>query len=129
MSIGVGPYGTSSELSSDARNLPEVLNILQGNPERFREYSDLVRRIFPSIQKISVRPFPAGGNRAEILVWQVDPAFQRDDLAIPLLQCGTGVGQVLAILYVAEVSEQPRTIIIDEPGSFLHPGASRALIG
>jgi hypothetical protein len=129
LGLGVGPYGASAELTSDARNLPEVLNILQGNPERFREYCELVTNVFPSIQKISVRPRPAGGNQAEVLVWQVDPALQRDDLAMPLAQCGTGVGQVLAILYVAKTSVEPRTIIIDEPGSFLHPGASRALIG
>ena len=47
---------------------------------------------------------------------------------MPLSQCGTGVGQVLAMLYVVKTSDQPRTIVIDEPGSFLHPGASRALI-
>ena len=63
------------------------------------------------------------------MIWQVDPALEREDLAMPLSQCGTGVGQVLAILYVVKTSDQPRTIVIDEPGSFLHPGASRALIG
>ena len=40
-----------------------------------------------------------------------------------------GSDRYLAMLYVAKISEQPRTIIIDEPGSFLHPGASRALMG
>jgi hypothetical protein len=128
LSLGQGGYGTSAELAPDARNLPEVLNILQHNPQRFREYCAFVQEIFPSIRWISVHPHPHGGNQLEILVWQVDPSFQRDDLAIPLTQCGTGVGQVLAMLYVAKISEQPRTIIIDEPGSFLHPGASRALM-
>ncbi len=32
------------------------------------------------------------------------------------------------ILYVLLTSEQPRTIIIDEPHSFLHPGAARKII-
>lgn len=49
-------------------------------------------------------------------------------MAFPLEACGTGVGQVLAILYVVVTSEEPRTIIIDEPQSFLHPGAARKLI-
>jgi hypothetical protein len=129
LTLGIGPYGANSELASDARNLPEALNILQGNPQRFRDYCNFVQRVFPSIRWISVHPYPGGGNQLEVLVWQVDPEFQRDDLAMPLAQCGTGVGQVLAMLYVAKISEQPRTIIIDEPGSFLHPGASRALMG
>ncbi len=40
----------------------------------------------------------------------------------------TGVGQVLAMLYVVLNSDTPRTILIDEPQSFLHPGAVRKLI-
>jgi energy-coupling factor transporter ATP-binding protein EcfA2 len=128
LTLGASPYGGSPELAPDARNLPEVLNILQGNPERFRDYCSLVNDVFPTIQKVSLRPLPSNPSQAEIVIWQVDPTLERDDLAMPLAQCGTGVGQVLAILYVARVSESPRTIIIDEPGSFLHPGASRALI-
>lgn len=128
LTLGSASYGPNTELAPDARNLAEVLNVLQGNPERFRDYCGLVREVFPSIQKVSLRPSPSNGQIAEIMIWQVDPALEREDLAMPLTQCGTGVGQVLAILYVAKTSDQPRTIIIDEPGSFLHPGASRSLI-
>ncbi len=128
LNVSTSAHGTNAELASDARNLPEVLNILQSNPERFREYAELVSDVFPSVKKVSVRPAASGAGNVEILVWQVDPALQRDDLAIPLARCGTGLGQALAMLYVAKTSDQARTIIIDEPGSFLHPGASRALI-
>jgi hypothetical protein len=49
------------------------------------------------------------------------------DLTMRLEESGTGVGQVLAILYV--VMTLPSTVIvIDEPNSFLHPGASKKLI-
>ena len=51
----------------------------------------------------------------------------RDDLATRLKDCGTGIGQVLAILYVA-MTRIGNLIVIDEPNSFLHPGASRKLI-
>lgn len=129
LTIGECPAGTNAELSSTASNLAEVLSNLQSNPYRFNEYCELVREVLPTIQAISVRPPQGKQNYVEILVWQVDPKLQRDDLAMPLRNCGTGVGQVLAILYVAKTSEFPRTIVIDEPGSFLHPGASRALIG
>jgi predicted ATPase len=47
---------------------------------------------------------------------------------MPLSECGTGIGQVLAMLYVVLTAEVPRTIIIDEPQSFLHPGAIRKLL-
>jgi hypothetical protein len=53
--------------------------------------------------------------------------LERADLAVPLSESGTGIGQVLAILYVVLTSEYPRTIIIEEPQSFLHPGAVRKL--
>jgi hypothetical protein len=48
-------------------------------------------------------------------------------LAVPLDESGSGVGQVLAILYVAFVSPYPQVVLIDEPQSFLHPGAVRRL--
>jgi len=54
--------------------------------------------------------------------------LQPKDLAVSLSSCGTGIGQVLAILYVVMNSPEPRTIIIDEPQSFLHPGAAKKLI-
>jgi AAA domain, putative AbiEii toxin, Type IV TA system len=58
-------------------------------------------------------------------VWTADPSSQRLDLTVPLAQCGTGIGQVLAILYVAVLSTSSQILIIDEPQSFLHPGAIR----
>jgi ABC-type cobalamin/Fe3+-siderophores transport system ATPase subunit len=63
-----------------------------------------------------------------VLVWPHDYMTEREDLAIPLNECGSGVGQVLAILYVLLTSDQPQVIIVDEPQSFLHPGAVRKLI-
>jgi hypothetical protein len=71
---------------------------------------------------------PPGAIGVQILVWSIDPDTERADLAIPLLESGTGIGQVLAMLYVVLTAEYPRTIIIDEPQSFLNPGAVRKLI-
>src|SRR5205807_6323603 len=42
---------------------------------------------------------------------------------------GTGVGHVIAMMYVLVTAEEPRIILIDEPQSFLHPRAVRRLIG
>ncbi|WP_292844410.1 ATP-dependent endonuclease [uncultured Nostoc sp.] len=61
------------------------------------------------------------------MVWNTDN-LHRNDLSLPLSSCGSGVSQVLAILYILVSSEEHRTLIIDEPQSFLHPGAAKKLI-
>ena len=63
-----------------------------------------------------------------IQIWPVDYTTERDDLALSLDDCGTGLGQVIAMLYVIVMSDSPRIIVIDEPNSFLHPGAARSLM-
>lgn len=129
LNVGVCPFGHREILKSDASNLAEVLHTLQtNNPVRFEKLNDLIRQVFPSIYLISVRPHPKQPQSLEIVVWTEDPNTERADLAIELAESGTGVGQALAILYVALNSEFPMMIIIDEPNSFLHPGAARKLI-
>lgn len=126
MKVGQGAHGGSLQLARDASNLPEVLSNLQNNPSRFRQLNERLKSIFPQVQQVSVRG--TGPHQVEISVWSHDPESQREDLAVPLSECGTGIGQVLAILYVVMTSERSQTIIIDEPQSFLHPGAARKLI-
>ncbi|MDA8119221.1 AAA family ATPase [Acidiferrobacter thiooxydans] len=127
LNVAVSGFGQSTELRTDAGNLPEVLNTLQGsNPSRFERLISQVRAIFPDVQRIAVVPGQA--NQVIITVWDIDPVTERSDLARPLSECGTGLGQVLAILYVAINSDNARTILVDEPQSFLHPGASRKLL-
>jgi predicted ATPase len=118
---------SNPNLEPDASNLAQVLNNLQtSNPSRFQQFNELVRTIFPQVKQITAPPV-ADTNSVHILVWNIDPVSERDDLAVPLSESGTGIGQVLAILYVVLTSEYPRPIIIDEPQSFLHPGAVRKL--
>ena len=127
LSLSSCAVGFSPVLAPNAQNLPEVLHVLQtNNPKRFERFNTLLREIFPSIYEVSARS--KQGNQLEIVVWTEDPSTERDDLAIELSESGTGIGQVLAILYVALNSNFSRTIIIDEPNSFLHPGAARKLI-
>ena len=127
---GVCAIGRGTRLAADCSNLAEVLHNLQPNHERFREYQDLIRRIFPDIQGVSVVIHAAAQNRVEVRVWLAPVRTQRvDDLTIALEECGTGIGQVLSILYVLKNPDAERAVIaIDEPNSFLHPEASRALI-
>jgi predicted ATPase len=127
LNVGRCTIGNRIDLASNAANLAEVLLILQHNRFQFDRLNEQLHRIFPSINSISVRPAPDSGNVAEILVWNIDPATERADLAIPLNESGTGIGQVLAILYVALVADA-NVLVIDEPNSFLHPAASRQLV-
>jgi hypothetical protein len=125
--VGSCPVGTRNVLESNAANLPEVLSVLQGNnPSLFARFNEYVRQIFPTVYQVSVRNVP--NNQLEIIVWTENPSSQRDDLAVSLAESGTGVGQVLAILYVVLTSQFARTILIDEPNSFLHPAAARKLV-
>jgi RecF/RecN/SMC N terminal domain len=126
MNVGFGAHGAGTLLSRDASNLPEVLNQLQHNSARFRQLNRQLSSILPQVRWVSVRG--VSSNQVEIVVWPHDPESQREDLAVPLLESGTGIAQVLAILYVVMTSERPQVIIIDEPQSFLHPGAARKLI-
>ncbi|WP_242057841.1 MULTISPECIES: AAA family ATPase [Nostoc] len=115
-----------TELKSNASNLAEVLFILQGKiPGMFAHFNKLVSDVLPEIKWISV--VMRDDANIEIMVWNTDN-LHRNDLSLSLSLCGSGVSQVLAILYILVSSEEHRTIIIDEPQSFLHPGAAKKLI-
>jgi ABC-type cobalamin/Fe3+-siderophores transport system ATPase subunit len=127
MKIGEAPIGIDPRLLPNAANLPSVLQRLQtSNPRGFQRYQRLVSGVFPEIQQITV---PASNvQNVRILLWSTDPDLERQDLAMPLAESGTGTSQVLAILYVVVTAEYPRVILIDEPQSFLHPSAFRKLL-
>jgi hypothetical protein len=95
------------------------------NPAKFLEFNELVSSILPAIAE--VRTIPAGPNVTIKLRISGQPR-DRPDLLLPISECGTGVPQVLAILHAATEMGRPKVIVIDEPSSFLHPGAGRRLI-
>ncbi|MEA5601752.1 AAA family ATPase [Nostoc sp. UHCC 0252] len=128
LNIGICKYESKADtnLKSNASNLAEILFILQGKiPGMFAQFNKLVSDILPEIKWISV--VMRDDTNVEILVWNTDN-LHRNDLSLPLSSCGSGVSQVLAILYILVSSEEHRTLIIDEPQSFLHPGAAKKLI-
>jgi len=128
LKLGEGGAQGHENLQPDASNLPEVLQqLIASNPKRFGRLLVHVRRVFPDIGDITVPTIP-GTNSAQIRIWNSWENNERDDLAIPLSESGTGIGQVLAMLYVVVTSDSPRIILIDEPQSFLHPGAVRVLL-
>ncbi|UTV53307.1 AAA family ATPase [Burkholderia arboris] len=122
-----GIFGASTFLNTNANNLPECLNSMQShNPDLYNEYVNHVHQIFPSVHR--VQTVPISTNELEIRTSLVPARERRPDLSVSLAQSGTGIGQVLAILYVAMNSPTPLVIAIDEPNSFLHPKAVRALL-
>jgi energy-coupling factor transporter ATP-binding protein EcfA2 len=124
--LNIGRFNAIEQniLDNNAANLPAVLQQLQSNSARFSRYCAHVSEIFPNIPWISVVTV---GNFFEIRLWPVNKSTERDDLAFSIMQGGTGVGQVLAILYIA-MTMQNSIIAIDEPNNFLHPGAVKKLI-
>ncbi|MGO6757594.1 ATP-dependent endonuclease [Rhizobium ruizarguesonis] len=121
-SIGRCAMDGKDRLAPDARNLPYMLLKLNKSHKRMEQFQELVSEVLPSIKRILIS---AMGTEVEISVQS--HTSMREDLAIPLNECGTGVAQVLAILYVA-VAYPAAQIIIDEPNSFLHPAATRRLL-
>jgi predicted ATP-dependent endonuclease of OLD family len=132
--LGSCSTGIKSKLRPDASNLAEVINQLQarGNKKNYKIFNNYINIIFPDIKSVSAELNPKTSTKDdeyEILVWSPE-ADQEDikDFALPLSQCGTGVSQVLAILYVVITTSESQVIIIDEPQSFLHPSAAKKLI-
>jgi energy-coupling factor transporter ATP-binding protein EcfA2 len=124
---GISQTGTSTTLLPTAINLAEVLHVLQSsNPDSYAEFMGLVQEVLPQVKWVTV--VPVENQQLRIDVWPIPKDRKRNDLTVPLDESGSGIGQVLAILYVAYGIEDPRVLLIDEPQSFLHPGAARKLI-
>jgi predicted ATPase len=134
MNIGQCAISETKVLAPDASNLPSAL--LQMAPDEQRHYINLIREIFPTIYQVTSRP-DKRENTAQIeaqievtTTYDADGRL-REGITVPLTECGTGVSQVLALLYVVVTAKPPlgtRIIVIDEPNSFLHPGAAKKLI-
>lgn len=124
----VGQSGTSHapRLDPNAQNLPAVLLTLSGDRGNvFHKLVRHVREILPTVGNVSVRPLP-NNNNIEVRVWPTE-SMERFELSFPLLQSGTGVAQVLAIL-TAVMTVEDAVILIDEINSFLHPAAVKSLL-
>jgi predicted ATPase len=119
----------SLELRADASNLAGALNYLQGeNKATFDRFNQHVSTILPTVKWVSVVVSPQVNSNVTIKVWNDLPSQDGSTYGHSLEDCGTGVGQVLAILFAVMTSPHGRVIVIDEPSSFLHPSAARALI-
>jgi hypothetical protein len=129
LNADIAQIGHVPDLLSDASNLASVLLQLGTNPTAQALLTTHLRTIFPSIFEVKSQPIE-GGNRAQIFVTN-RIGRQLDfipGITVPLSDSGSGVGQVVALLYVALTSLTSKVIVIDEPNSFLHPAAARKLL-
>ena len=115
-------------MQRNAGNLPYCINHLHSNDaEGHRILCNWVHRIFPSVKWIQAPPIP-GTQTFQLQCLPEAPEARRHDLAVPLDRMGSGIGNVIAILYVVLTARYPQVIAIDEPNSFLHPKALRELL-
>jgi predicted ATP-dependent endonuclease of OLD family len=132
--VGNCSVGNDEKLNSRASNLAEVIHLLESPSKKklYERFNQYISTMFPQFGLVSTRILSQQIRQAanlEILLWPAKSLESgREDLAFPLSDCGTGTGQVLAILYAVLASPEPRPIVIDEPQSYLHPGAAKKLI-
>lgn len=114
-------------LRPDCENLAQVLHTLSdANPGFFQTYTTYLQQVFPEIRLLR---FPTDQeNNVELIVQDSSVPLDFPHLDVSLSKSGTGFGQVMAMLYVVVTSSEPKVILIDEPQSFLHPGALRDLL-
>ena len=115
------------DLKSDASNLADLLHRKQAaNAAAYKEnYIRLINRVLPNVKHVSA--VLLGNAQATLRVWPKEQTPSGANISHLLSESGTGIGQVLAIVYVIAYLE-PSVIIIDEPNSFLHPAATRELL-
>ncbi|MFN0314679.1 MAG: ATP-dependent nuclease, partial [Burkholderiales bacterium] len=122
-----GNSGTNL-LDREALNLPHCINHLQTSDAHGHTIlCQWINRVFPSVQWVEAPPV-AGSNTFRLRCLPLSPRDRRDDLATPLSRMGSGIGNVIAMLYVVLTARHPQVIAIDEPNAFLHPRALRELL-
>ena len=123
-----GESGTyaDAKLDREATNLPYCINFLQTNDaDGHMQLCKWVSRVFPDVKWVQA---PSRNGIFVLSCLPLEPEKRREHLATPLNRMGSGIGNVIAILYVVLTSRHPQVIAIDEPNSFLHPRALRELL-
>jgi predicted ATPase len=107
------------KLDTTASNLHTVLHTLHNNHEdAFYAIQNAFIDIFDDVRRLQTTVMNTATN--------IHVEFEYGDNPIPLQECGTGFTHVLIMLCVI-FSESNRIVLFDEPHSFLHPSAEKAL--
>jgi AAA ATPase domain/AAA domain, putative AbiEii toxin, Type IV TA system len=119
-----------TSLDRECRSLPFWINSLQTNDaDGHAQLCKWVNRIFPGVYWVQAPWIQSGsGGSFQLRCLPCTPAQRRDDLSTSISSMGTGIGNVIAMLYVVLTSRRPQVIAIDEPNAFLHAKALRELL-
>ena len=140
LAIGDQIIQQGETLAPDAQNLADVLhNFSLTKRTKFASYIVEVSNIIQNVEDVVIRtviaPYIYPGQLqaqnhpfANISIRLRGASEDRDDLSFSLKESGTGVSQILSIVYVIISSTERKLIVIDEPNSFLNPGAVRNLM-
>lgn len=113
---------TAMELPSDGRNLAQFLQTLYGRDrETFHKIESFVTEVFPEFKFVN----PVSGVNNQVSIELTESVT---DKKIPLFNCGTGVEQILTLATFVLATPAPGILLLDEPHSYLHPVAERALV-
>jgi len=113
---------TTTDLPSDAQTLAPFLITLNGQDrDTFQAIEKFVIRVFPEFKYINLTP----RENNQLFVYLTEATT---NLRIPLDSCGTGVEQILTLATFVLTTPKPGLILLDEPHSYLHPTAERALV-
>ena len=115
------PLATTTALSTNAADLTTYMQTLQANSrKKFQAVEEFIVGAFPDFERVnSIRE----GNQAAIRLTR-----RGTEEDVPLAYCGTGVEQLLALAAMVTASEPGELVLMDEPHSYLHPTAERALL-
>jgi AAA domain, putative AbiEii toxin, Type IV TA system len=113
---------TALDLPSDGQNLPQFLMTLHGRDrDTFEAIEKFVVKVFPEFKHVN----PVAGANNNVFI---DLTESRTNRKIALENCGTGVEQILALATFVLTTPKPGVVLLDEPHSYLHPTAERALV-
>jgi hypothetical protein len=113
---------TELDLPSDARNLAQFLQTLQGRDrEIFHAIESFVTEVFPEFRYVNA----VSGLNNQVSIQLTESNTSKK---IPLSNCGTGVEQILTLAAFVLATPAPGLLLLDEPHSYLHPVAEKALV-
>lgn len=124
-----GRFGVSGDAGPSSENLASALHYQRSeNPPLVDEVVRQVSRIVPSVHEVVAANFDARSAEVEVRIWPFARSEMRADLAVAMERAGSGVWQVLSIVYALLTATEPKVFLIDEPNNYLHPKAVLDLI-
>ena len=111
----------TDKLDGTASNLYNFLVTLTTKKRAtFKKIETSFIQIFPEVEMLSPEMMP--NNTSNVLFH-----FKGDKEPKPIQQCGSGYFHVLALVTLLHIDSNSLVILFDEPNSYLHPSAEKAI--